>query len=104
MSLSWLKHAFAVEAPGPAIPTADELAALDPLLKEVVRRRMVQPAILFLESMRGLNFVAGQTMHFFQPFATAVVDPVRFETLARYCERRGSIDWLCDELTRRSAE
>jgi hypothetical protein len=35
-----------------------------------------------------------------QPFATAVLDPVRYATLTRYLERRGSIAWLVGELHR----
>lgn len=103
MNLSWLKNAFAVEKPGPAPPSDVELAALEPLLAEVVRRRMVGPALISLEAMRGLNSVGAQAMHFFQPFATAVLDPVRYGAIASYMEKRGAIDWLCQELTRRES-
>jgi len=95
-----LRHAFATEPPGPAEPTAEERAALEPLLREVRKRRMVGPAILFLESVRPLNNVGAQALHFMQPFATAVLDPVRYTTLSRYLERRGSIEWVVQELAR----
>ena len=35
-----------------------------------------------------------------QPFATAVLDPVRYAVLVKYLERRGSIAWLAQELQR----
>jgi hypothetical protein len=100
---SWrqaLRHAFAVEPPGPAEPTPEERAALDPLVAEVKRRGMARPALLFLESVRPLNGLGAQALHFMQPFATAVLDPVRYATLARYLERRGSIEWLAQQFER----
>ncbi len=93
-----LRHAFVVDPPGPAVPTPEELAALEPLIREIRRRGMVGPAVLFLESVRPLNSVGAQTMHFMQPFATAVLDPVRYQALAKYLERRGSIEWIVREL------
>jgi hypothetical protein len=89
-----LRHAFAVDPPGPAEPTPEERAALDPLIAEVRKRGMTRPALLFLESVRPLNGVGAQALHFMQPFATAVLDPVRYRVLSQYLERRGSIEWL----------
>lgn len=89
-----LRHAFAVDPPGPAEPSPEERAALDPLIAEVRKRGMTRPALLFLESVRPLNRVGAQALHFMQPFATAVLDPVRYEVLSQYLERRGSIEWL----------
>lgn len=58
------------------------------------------PAVLFLESSAPLNAVGAQALHFLQPIATAVLDPVRYATLSRYLERRGSIEWVAGELRR----
>jgi hypothetical protein len=99
-----LRHAFAVEPSGPAEPTPDERAALDPLLAEIRRRGLVAPAVIFLESCAPLNTVGAQALHFMQPFATAVLDPVRYATLSRYLERRGSIEWVVRELQRSREE
>lgn len=93
-----LRHAFAVERPGPAEPTAEERAALEPLIAEVRRRGLAGPAVLFLEGVEPLNNVGAQSLHFLQPIATAVLDPVRYATLARYLERRGSVAWIAGEL------
>ena len=65
-----LRHAFAVEPAGPAEPSAEERAALDPLIAEVRRRGMVGPAVLFLESVSPLNNVGAQSLHFMQPFGS----------------------------------
>jgi hypothetical protein len=101
---STLRHAFAVEPSGPAEPTPDERAALDPLLAEIRRRGLVAPAVIFLESCAPLNTVGAQALHFMQPFATAVLDPVRYATLSRYLDRRGSIEWVVRELQRSREE
>jgi len=95
-----LRHAFAIEPSGPAEPTPDERAALDPLLAEIRRRGLVAPAVIFLESCAPLNTVGAQALHFMQPFATAVLDPVRYAVLVKYLERRGSIAWVVEELQR----
>jgi hypothetical protein len=95
-----LRHAFAIEPPGPAEPTPAQREALDPLLREIRRRGMAMPAGVFLESLHPLNGVGAQTMHFMQPFATAVLDPLRYQALAEYLQRRGSIEWILNELQR----
>ena len=96
--LEFLRHAFAVEASGPAEPSPEERAALEPLVAEIRRRGLVGPAVLFLEGVSPLNNVGAQALHFMQPFATAVLDPVKYATLARYLEKRGSVAWMVGEL------
>ena len=95
-----LRRAFAVEPDGPAEPTPEERAALEPLIGEVRRRGLSAPAVLFLEGCAPLNGVGAQALHFLQPFATAALDPVRYATLARYLEKRGSVAWVVEELRR----
>lgn len=90
-----LAHAFHVEPPGVAVPAPDEERLLRRMVDEVVRRRMAQPALLFLESLRPLNGVGAQAMHFLHPFASVIVQPQAYERIASYLERRGSIEWIC---------
>lgn len=95
-----LRHAFAVGPSGPAVPSTEERTALDPLITEIRRRGLVTPAVFFLESVEPLNNVGAQSLYFMQPFATAVLDPLRYAALVNYLERRGSITWLVQELQR----
>ena len=95
-----IRHAFAVEPDGPAVPSPEERAALEPLIAEIRRRGLVGPAVLFLEGVSPLNNVGAQALHFMQPFATAALDPVRYATLARFLEKRGSVAWVVAELQR----
>jgi hypothetical protein len=99
-----LKHAFAIDPPGPAVPTAEQRSAIDAICREVVRRRMVTPAIVILEMARPLNFVGAQTLHFFSPFLSAVGGLAGTHVgelhkhLAEFLEHRGSIDYIVAQL------
>ena len=90
-----LRHAFAVEAPGPATLTDAEAAVVDRIAEEIVRRGMVAPALLALESCRPLNAIGANAMHALTPFVSAVTDPASFTTLAALLERRGSVEAIC---------
>lgn len=92
--LDWLKHAFAVDPPGPAEPTPRQAEVIDRLCREVVRRRLTTPALMLLEMSRPLNFVTAQAIHFFDPMVAAVTDADGHREFARFLEHRGSIDHL----------
>ncbi|MEX0716911.1 MAG: hypothetical protein WD066_10000 [Planctomycetaceae bacterium] len=95
---SALRHAFAVDPPGPAEPTDEERPIVEALVREIARRRMTVPAIAFLEMSRPLNYVASQTFTFFGPLLAAITDSRGPAHLAAFLERRGSIDWLLERL------
>ena len=90
-----LKHAFHVDPPGVAAPEPDEERLLRRMIDEIVSRGMAQPALLFLESLRPLNAVGAQAMHFLHPFASVIVQPQAYERIAAFLERRGSVEWIC---------
>ncbi|MCA9115729.1 MAG: hypothetical protein KDA79_11640 [Planctomycetaceae bacterium] len=97
--LQWLKHAFAVEPPGPAVPAEGrQRELLEKLCREVVRRRMTVPAQFALETCRPLRFAGSQALLFFSPLVSAVSDSSAPADLAAFLERRGSIDWICQRL------
>lgn len=95
--LGWLKQAFALDA-GPLQLTEDEQAMVDRVCREVIRRRMTVPALMFLESVRPLNFIGAQTLHFFAPFVSVLTDSREHEAFARLLEHRRFIDYLCKRL------
>ena len=68
---SW-KRAFAVDSDKPLEPTDPQRAIVDRVAKEIARRRLTTPALVFLEMSRPLNFVAAHAMHFLQPIAAIV--------------------------------
>ena len=102
--LEWLKHAFAVDPPGPAEPTPRQAEVIDRLCREVVRRRLTTPALLALEMSRPLNFVTAQAVHFFDPLVKAVTDADGHREFATFLEHRGSIDHLVKRIEEMEAE
>jgi hypothetical protein len=95
MALEWLKHAFAIEPEGAVEPTEAQRAVIDSLCRQVVARGLTTPALVFLESVRPLNYVTSQTLLFFAPILSAVADAKACQDLADFLEHRGSVDYLC---------
>ena len=91
--MSGWRHAFALDSVEEPLTEAEE-ALLDRLASGLVRRRLAVPAILFLESLRPLNFIGSQVMVFFAPFAKAIVEGKDYDTLTNLLERRVAIDAL----------
>ncbi|MFQ6608213.1 MAG: hypothetical protein ACE5EE_06715 [Fidelibacterota bacterium] len=93
--MSWLKHAFAVDPPGAAEPTAAQAKAVEKVCQEVVRRRLTTPALIMLETFRPLNYVGSQLLHFFHPIISAILSTDAYRNFTEFLERRGSVDYLC---------
>lgn len=102
--MKWLKHAFAVDPPGPAEPSPEQKAAVDTICREIVRRHMSTPALVFLEMSRPLNYVGSQTMHFFQPLVSVLTDSTGPRHFAEFLEHRGSIEYICRRIEDLEAE
>lgn len=92
--MSWLKSAFAIKAETPKEYTDEELAILDKLAGKVQHYRMAVPAIIFLESVQPLNFVASQVMVFFKPFVSAFFSTREYDLLSNMLEERSAIEAL----------
>ncbi|MBX3444638.1 MAG: hypothetical protein KF774_19725 [Planctomyces sp.] len=99
---AWLKRAFAVDE-GPLDPTPEQVAIVDYLAREVVRRGMTVPALAFLEMTQPLNYVSAQAIRFFAPLASAVFDARTQESFAAFLEHRGSMEFLCRAIERESS-
>jgi len=91
-----LRHAFKVEKEEAFDPDEKDLELIDLVCREVVKKRMAGPAVLFLESTRPLNYIGSQTMTFFEPVMRAVLrNPEAWNRFSRILEHRGSIEYLC---------
>ena len=102
--MRWLRHAFAVEPPGPAIPSDEQRAVVDRVCREVVRRHLATPALMFLEMSRPLNYITAQALHFFAPFVSIVAGGQGHRHFAAFLERRGSIDYMVRRIEELEAE
>lgn len=92
-----VRHAFAVDPPGPAQPTPEQQPAVDWFCRQVARRHLATPGLIALEMSRPLNFVFSQTMQFFAPGAWALLRQTNYEhyqLFAAFMERRGAVDYL----------
>ncbi|MCC7420580.1 MAG: hypothetical protein IT428_09875 [Planctomycetaceae bacterium] len=98
MPWNWLKHAFSIDTnDAEQLPEA-ERRVVDRLCQEVARRGLVDPALMFLEMSRPLNYLGAQALHFFQPMIGTLVDSDAPKHFASFLERRGAIDALCRTL------
>jgi hypothetical protein len=95
----WWAHAFAVDG-GPPVLSPEERELLERLAGQVVRRRLVAPALLALESGRPLSFLGSQVLAFLAPFATVLFSPVEYDRLVQLLERRHSVDALIEAIVR----
>ena len=106
MRVLWLQklksgfaYAFGVESEG--MLSEEDLALLDKVASFVVKKRMETPTILFLESMRPLNFMGSQVMVFLQPIVASFFSTREYEQLAQILERRESIGILIERIEKR---
>jgi len=94
MKRTWLKHAFAVDPPGPCEPTPAQREVVERLCRVIVLRRMATPALLGLELARPLNYMGSQAMHFFHPMISAFIPAQGWKHVAEYLEHRGAAEWI----------
>ena len=76
------------------ILSEEELAVLEKLAKFTIRKGMTVPAIMFLESVKPLNFIGSQTMVFFEPMIQAVFSIRDYNTLQTALEKRETLEIL----------
>jgi hypothetical protein len=92
---------MASEAPALA---AEDLLLIERVAARVVELRLEVPAILTLESVRPLSFVAGQAMIFFQPLVQAFLRFGDYQRFAALAERREVLETLTAVIERRAEE
>jgi hypothetical protein len=76
----------------------EEDAVLEKVAKKVVQWRMAVPAILFLESVKPLNYIGSQTMVFFEPIVQSIFTIKDYDTLRIALERRENIENLLQKI------
>jgi hypothetical protein len=102
--MRWLRHAFAVDPPGPAQPTPEQQSAVDAVCRQIVKRHLTTPSLLFLEMSRPLNYVGAQVLHFFGPFLSVLTHRKGHQHFAAFLEHRGAIDYLCRRIEELEAQ
>lgn len=96
-----VRYAFQTEDESKTVFSEEETALLGKVADAVVKRRLAAPALMFLESVRPLNFLSSQVMVFFQPIVSLAISTKDMELLAQILERRKSIPFLIELIEKR---
>ena len=70
---------------------------------DIVRRGLVTPAIIMLESFKPLAGVMGQASVAFAPFALPLVGFDRYADLSRLISQRGNVERLLQRIEEKNA-
>ncbi|MDI6733555.1 MAG: hypothetical protein QME51_06290 [Planctomycetota bacterium] len=99
-----MKYAFAIPDEKDQTFSDEEMLLLNKVADMVVKRQLTTPAVLFLESVRPLNFLGSQTMVFFQPIVGLLISTREMEMLSQILERRKSIPLLIELIEKKDNE
>jgi GTP1/Obg family GTP-binding protein len=74
------------------------------IARKVVHWKMSVPAILFLESVKPLNYVGSQMMAFFAPFVETLFSWKDYDEFRKMMEERETIERLLQKIEKLDAE
>jgi hypothetical protein len=97
--INGFKHAFSTDDKE---LRDNDVILIKKLADYVVRRNMSLPTIMFLESVRPLNFIGNQIMIFFKPILTHFFSANEYNKLANILENRKVVDMLINEIEQRA--
>jgi hypothetical protein len=105
--LTFLRDMFSMgpggnDESGDLTPRQDEI--LTKIARKVVHWKMSVPAILFLETMKPLNYVGSQMMAFFEPMFQAVFSWKDYDEFRRMMEERGTVEKLLQRIEKLDGE
>ncbi|MGB2981698.1 MAG: hypothetical protein WBC77_10685, partial [Candidatus Zixiibacteriota bacterium] len=83
-------------------PKQEEI--LTKIARKVVHWKMSVPAVLFLESVKPLNYVGSQMMVFFEPFVHALVSWKDYDEVRKMMEERGTVEKLLQRIEQLDSE
>ncbi|MFH1011944.1 MAG: hypothetical protein V1784_12010 [bacterium] len=87
----------------PSFLTDEQIVLFDRMADRLVRMRLTTPAILFLESVRPLNYLGSQAMVFFAPFVHAFFSLREYDLIQEALEHRETLGYLADLLEEKDA-
>lgn len=92
--MSIFKGGMEVPDPGMKQLPEEEEAVLEKLARKTVEKRMTVPAIMFLESVKPLNYIGSQAMVFFEPIVQTIFNFKDYNTLRLALEKRETLEIL----------
>jgi len=98
----WFETQSVPREPAPLSEREDAL--MTKLAAKVVEWKMTVPAIVFLESVKPLNFIGAQAMIFFEPFIQTIFNFRDYDTFREMMERRENVERLLQRIEKLDAE
>lgn len=95
--MSWL-NSDPIPNEGRDIFPEEEIAIIEKVGRKVVERGMAVPAIVFLESVKPLNFISAQALIFFEPIVQTIFNIRDYDTFRSALEKRPSIELLIQKI------
>lgn len=93
--MSFLSNMWSLEAEPLDPDTASRMADLvERLAAEVVRRRMVTPALVVLESARPLAYAGSQALVFLEPLVRTLLSAPDYDLFVKLLEDRDRVEGL----------
>ena len=74
--------------------TQRQREVLGKVADKLIERRMEAPAILLLESVKPLSFLASQGLVFLGPLLQALLSVKDYDLFTEALESRGNVEWL----------
>jgi hypothetical protein len=74
------------------------------IARKVIYWKMAVPAILFLESMKPLNYIGSQMMAFFEPFVQTLFSWKDYDEFRKMMEERETVERLLQKIEQLDAE
>jgi hypothetical protein len=93
----FIAHAFKVSDGRERLTPEDHLL-LEKIAGFIVSREMSTPAILFLESVKPLNFIGSSILRFFQPLVGWALSKFEYERFAELLSHRCSVPFLIEKI------
>jgi hypothetical protein len=93
-----LQHAFSTAPAPPFQPTAEQQAFVERVCVEIARRELTPLAIVTLESLRPLQYVGAQSLHFLTPLLSAFGDAPWQQELVTLLGHPGALDYVMAQL------
>jgi len=82
----------------------NEKKIIEKVAKKVVQWHMAVPAILFIESVKPLNFIGSQILVFFSPIVQSIFTIVDYDKFTAMMEDRRKVELFLREIEKQEAE
>ena len=96
--MSFFKGSADLPPAGEGALDTEELVILEKLAHKAVDKGWTVPSILFLESVKPLNFIGSQVLVFFEPIVQTLFNFRDYNTFRTALEKRESIEILIQKI------